>query len=114
MSAPLFSARDFCWLVAFTRRCGYVHCARNSRCRIRLCGVRGRAGSLRELDFPVFRALVGGMVRVLMLLGIATTVALSQELNYPKARKADIVDDYFGTKVPDPYRWLEDADSTET
>jgi prolyl oligopeptidase len=35
-------------------------------------------------------------------------------LNYPEASKADIVDDFFGTKVADPYRWLEDADSPET
>ncbi len=35
-------------------------------------------------------------------------------LKYPAAAKADIVDDFFGTKVADPYRWLEDADSQET
>src|SRR6185436_299795 len=26
---------------------------------------------------------------------------------YPETKKSDTVDDYFGTKVPDPYRWLE-------
>jgi prolyl oligopeptidase len=35
-------------------------------------------------------------------------------LSYPETRKDDQVDDYFGTKVADPYRWLEDDHSAET
>lgn len=31
----------------------------------------------------------------------------SQALKYPVAKKVDVVDDYHGTKVEDPYRWLE-------
>ena len=35
-------------------------------------------------------------------------------LDYPKAKRIDQVDDYHGTKVADPYRWLEDTDSPDT
>jgi prolyl oligopeptidase len=34
-------------------------------------------------------------------------------LTYPHARRGDDADDYFGTTVPDPYRWMEDLDSPE-
>lgn len=37
-----------------------------------------------------------------------------ESLSYPPTRTADQVDDYHGTPVADPYRWLEDTDSAET
>ena len=36
------------------------------------------------------------------------------KLTYPITKTVDQVDDYHGTLVRDPYRWLEDTDSAET
>ena len=35
-------------------------------------------------------------------------------VNYPETTKKPVVEDYFGTKVTDNYRWLEDDRSPET
>ena len=35
-------------------------------------------------------------------------------INYPETKRGTVVDEYFGTKVSDPYRWLEDDMSAET
>src|SRR6266478_418490 len=37
----------------------------------------------------------------------------SPKLTYPETKRGDVVDNYFGTSVPDPYRWLEDDNSPE-
>jgi len=36
------------------------------------------------------------------------------KIEYPKTKKGDVIDDYFGEKISDPYRWLEDDLSLET
>ena len=37
-----------------------------------------------------------------------------KKLVYPETAKVDTVDVYFGTQVPDPYRWLENDTSAAT
>src|SRR5215216_2569596 len=38
----------------------------------------------------------------------------AQKLQYPATKKVEQYDTYFGVKVADPYRWLEDEGSPET
>ena len=45
---------------------------------------------------------------------IATNLLQAQDLQYPKAAKDGTVDEYFGVKVADPYRWLENDTSAQT
>lgn len=44
----------------------------------------------------------------------AQAVATSKPLPYPQTRKVDTTTTYFGTKVADPYRWLENDQATDT
>jgi prolyl oligopeptidase PreP (S9A serine peptidase family) len=50
-----------------------------------------------------------------VFLGLVWALPLwGQSLEYPQTRTVDQVDDYHGTKVADPYRWLEDDNSVGT
>ncbi len=50
----------------------------------------------------------------IIALFILTALAFTAQVNYPMTKTVSQIDDYFGTKVPDPYRWLENDQSEET
>lgn len=60
------------------------------------------------------RNLRPGALLGLLLAGSGLLSFSAEMLTYPKARKADQTDNYHGTAVADPYRWLEDDRSEET
>ncbi len=65
-----------------------------------------RKGKMKAMVFLIF-------VMVVMLV-VAACRKGEEKITYPRTEKVDQVDDYFGTRVADPYRWLEDDNSEET
>jgi len=53
-------------------------------------------------------------IALLVISILMTQRILSQAMPYPKSQKTDVIDSYFGTKVADPFRWLEDDLSEAT
>jgi prolyl oligopeptidase len=53
---------------------------------------------------------------LLLLISMIFTIEnpAQTKYEYPKTKKVEQTDDYHGTKVSDPYRWLEDDNSAET
>lgn len=51
----------------------------------------------------------------MMTAQLAAGVALAQQpIRYPETKQGNEVDTYFGVKVADPYRWLEDDNAEDT
>lgn len=50
----------------------------------------------------------------LMISDLAYPQDSASNLLYPKSKVVDQIDDYHGTKINDPFRWLEDVDSQDT
>ncbi|MEN3037643.1 MAG: prolyl oligopeptidase family serine peptidase [Candidatus Kryptonium sp.] len=50
---------------------------------------------------------------LILLILLSFSISLSQKLNYPQTKTVDVVENYHGFKVADPYRWLEDFNSEE-
>src|SRR5205085_12630167 len=98
---------------------GYISAAANLRKKLELANM-SLSFSLRSLALVVCVLLLSspasaaGPRRRRQSPAFAPRPAAPMQLTYPASQKTDHVDDYHGTKIADPYRWLEDLDSDET
>ena len=57
---------------------------------------------------------LSAVVIVVLVLTSCNSKTELATFNYPETKTVDTVDTYFGTAVPDPYRWLENDTTQET
>ncbi|QJE02425.1 S9 family peptidase [Massilia forsythiae] len=70
--------------------------------------------AIRAIRVTTLAAATAGACAVIGAAPASGQTCAGTPLAYPVARKVDQADDYHGTLVADPYRWLEDANSAET
>ena len=54
------------------------------------------------------------LTKLLLITTMLFTGSAAAQLKYPAAATDNVIDDYFGIKVADPYRWLENDSSDAT
>jgi prolyl oligopeptidase len=79
---------------------------------------RERAARVRYLSAFALFALVLSLLAVAPFVSRAAIdrsddTKKDPKIVYPESKKVEVVEDYFGTKVADPYRWLEDDRTPE-
>ena len=57
------------------------------------------------------KSIIAGFACVCMLMSCSKNEEMA--VTYPDTRTEDVSDNYFGTEVKDPYRWLEIDTATE-
>src|SRR5579859_718842 len=77
--------------------------------------VLGESDVLRNKASAVKASACGAHAALLLGASLwCAAVAADPPLTYPPAARSNVVEDYQGTPVADPYRWLEDLDSPQT
>ena len=54
------------------------------------------------------------IILLIFSMALLSSIHSANKINYPKTAKEKVIDTYFGAKVQDPYRWLENDTSAAT
>lgn len=61
-----------------------------------------------------FKTFTGAAGIIILSACTSQTTNMKTSLKYPETKKINHTDEYFGTKIQDPYRWLEDDRAEDT